>query len=557
MTTPAHGNNLRRAQYEKLTAECKALEDELHELNAAVQRKQDSLTAKKAERSPLAPVYTLPDEAWFLILEAAFLHHFPRCHNPRSTLTDSPIAFSHVSRRFRALALALPSIWACVHVNPRQSFVYHNLLQEQLHRSKDRPLSITFICRSPTEESLPMLEYSAFPTSEYSSHFPVCWELLVPHAKRWRHLSFWAEHGSIVQHLLSHPMPGVWDGLSLPQLEHVDVCVGNEFPDDEPMCVHLKPFFQNTPKLSVLRLRGVLLPPCNKSITLNNITKLSLVQMLVESSYDDDSTHVALPRLKHLVLNDVDPLDSCIGFFSFAAPNLSLLEIEAPRFEDGAVFSEYPRSSVVFPKVKRLRLFSFGTDNTIRLFEPTFLEFFPALEHIILHEDCAASFSLGSLRALLRSLEVLHEEGKPSVPLKKLWISFPGNERIEPDIKNVFTQIIKHQSDLGSPLDEACIMVDTFYTASTKQRAGVDSELEEGQQGQEECGEKGPDTNDLLNASPDWDIVDDDWLIFAGDRMWEWQTQLDCPALPYWEPGVEVSWTLDDTEVPLRSSDIV
>ena len=74
---------------------------------------------------------------------------------------------------------------------------------------------------------------------------------------------------------------------------------------------------------------------------------------------------------------------------------------------------------------------------------------------------------------------------------------------------------------------------------------------------EEDGGEEDQDSDNLLDVCPDWEIVENEWLVFARDRKWEWDTELDCPALRYWEPGVEVSWTLGDGEVPLRSSDIV
>ncbi|KAF7796171.1 hypothetical protein EIP86_007345 [Pleurotus ostreatoroseus] len=581
MDAHARGSHLRRAQYEQLVAECKALEDDICELKAETQRKEDILAAKQAARYRLAPVYSLPDEVWLEILETAFLHHFPHCGNPRSTFIDSPIAFSHVSRRFRNLALAFPSIWACIHINPRQSPAYSHMLQTQLLRSKDSPLSVTFICRGPSDEKLPMLSVKHFPSLEVTRHFYTCWSLLLRHALRWRHLSFWAEHESIIQWLLSR----VWctfEGISglFPQLEHLDICVGYESHNDVPKCIIFQEtFFLDTPKLSTLRLRGTL----PTTLMLSNITRLSLILLTVKLStlkkvlaaaaetlsvlvlnnvelLDADESELTsipftLPQLQHLALSDIDPLDICVRLLSFAAPKITLLEIGAPYPEDEVFMPPTVRSSIVFPEVKKLHLFTLSKDGPIPLLEPTFLEFFPVLEHIIIHEDDAALFTRYCLSALLQSLEEFERDKRQLPPLKKLWVTQPGG--LVSEIEDIFTQIIRRKKSMGSPFDEALMLVDF----SGAQELVPISEEEEIKQNLEQTGGGSrchqEEEEDAMTDA--WEYAGDDWLASAGNRMWEWQAMLDCPALPCWEPGGEVSWVRKSIEdyISLGSSDVV
>lgn len=95
-----------------------------------------------------APVYKLPHDVVREILEVAYLHHFPHCHQDHSLPhIDSPIAVSHVSRWWRQHALSVSSIWACIHVTPRQPDNYADMVKLYLDRSKSLPLSIFFLCR--------------------------------------------------------------------------------------------------------------------------------------------------------------------------------------------------------------------------------------------------------------------------------------------------------------------------------------------------------------------------------------------------------------------------
>ncbi|KAF7796170.1 hypothetical protein EIP86_007344 [Pleurotus ostreatoroseus] len=498
MDTSAGVNNLRRAQYEQLTAEYKALEDDIrgledgiHELEAKIQRKQDAVAAKLAARARFAPVYTLPDEVWLEILETAFLHHFPHCGNPRSTFTDSPIAFSHVSRHFRGVALALPSIWTCIHVNPRQSLTYCDMLHEQLLRSKDMPISVTFICRDPGGRFLS--DFGRSVSQEFTNHYGECWYMLLYYASRWRRLSFWVEHECIEPSVL------------------VDVWRMNEIPPAADT-------------LSVLVLN---------TIDLLNVDESKL-----------NSTTSTLPKLRHVVLRDVDPT-LCMRLLSFRAPKITWLEIEPPFSEDDRFMSPVTRnSSIVLPEVKKLHLYTPGRNTPIPLFEPTFLEFFPGLEHIIVREDGDAVFTVHCLSALLQSLEEFERDGRQLPPLKKLWVSEPGPSQSE--IEDALAQVIRRKEAIGSPFDEVLMLVDS----SRSNKPVVTNKGQETRGEEQAAGGGRRQGNEEHTTSRAWEYVEDDWIVSARGRMWEWQTSLDCPALPCWEPGAdsEVSWVRKSAE---------
>ncbi|KAF7796172.1 hypothetical protein EIP86_007346 [Pleurotus ostreatoroseus] len=475
--------------------ECKSIEDEIHELEAEIQKRQDVLDAKWAERAPFAPAYALPDEMWLEILERAFLHRFPRCGNPRSTFTGSPIAFSHVSRRFRELALALPSIWTCLHVNPRQSFTYSCMLHEQLLRSKDMLISVTFICRDPGGRYLSDLGRSS--SYEFTNHFKECWYMLLPHASRWRHLSFWVE----------------------------DKCT------DASLLVN---FGEWTRSQRVLTAAADTL----------SVLVLNTIDLLDVNESEVTSTTSTLPKLHHVVLRDVDPT-LCMRLLSFRAPKITLLEIEPPYSEDDNFMSPVTRnSSIVLPEVKKLHLYTPGRDTPIPLFEPTFLEFFPGLEHIIVREDGVAVFTVHCLSALLQSLEEFERDGRQLPPLKKLWISEPGP--LQSEIEDALAQVIRRKEAIGSPFDEVLMLVDT----SRSKESAATNEGQETRREEQAAGGGRREENEENTTSRAWEYVEDDWIVSARGRKWGWQTSLDCPALPCWEPGAdsEVSWVRKPVE---------
>ena len=98
-----------------------------------------------------SPVHMLPDDVLYGVLRTAYVHSiFPYCEggNRRQRLLQSPIPFSHVSRRWRGLALSVPSIWSCIHFDqpagPRGNPL--GSVETYLTRSGQLPLSIHFRC---------------------------------------------------------------------------------------------------------------------------------------------------------------------------------------------------------------------------------------------------------------------------------------------------------------------------------------------------------------------------------------------------------------------------
>lgn len=98
-----------------------------------------------AERATYAPVYLVPDDVLYQILEEAYAHNSEACN--LDYRCDTPIAITHVSRRWRYLALSLPKIWACIHVPTPLSKGHLPLLNLFVIRSQPLPTSFSIRCR--------------------------------------------------------------------------------------------------------------------------------------------------------------------------------------------------------------------------------------------------------------------------------------------------------------------------------------------------------------------------------------------------------------------------
>lgn len=304
---------------------------------------------------------------------------------------------------------------------------------------------------------------------------------------------------------------------------------------------------QETPRLSVLRLRDVF-PPSMTSMILGNITRLTLVQLRVplpkleqmlmatagrlsalsldtidlgQTSIDDMTTPLSLPHLRRLVLKDVQPFDLFMLRFSSRAPNLLVLEIGAtfPNTIHESL-SQAVHSSVVFPALKKLHLICLGDNGPIPLFEPTLLDFFPVLEHVIIREGKASLFALACLQAIRYSL--LHTNGVTSgslPPLRNIWISEPGNK----GLFEVLKQIIRRKAKLGCPFEEAVILREP-------RRVLEDNDASEEGEGENElCEEK------EISSISRYGV--DEWYREDSTRFLEWEVFPSCPALPFWMRG--------------------
>ena len=179
----------RRSQLEELKKECAAIESNIQSLEV-------KLEDKRRKMALLSPIYTLPDDVACEILKVAYSHHFPHCRlDDGLPHTHSPVAISHVSRWWRAQALSVPSIWTCIHVTPQQPAHYAEVIKAYIVRSRELPLSISFICMSEYKlQAFPAIDEDDFtPWNLFQRdswpRFRSSWKYLVTEKHRWRNVA--------------------------------------------------------------------------------------------------------------------------------------------------------------------------------------------------------------------------------------------------------------------------------------------------------------------------------------------------------------------------------
>ena len=128
---------------------------EYHRLQLA--QAERALEENMLERASYAPVYTIPEDVLRLIFEVDFKHDshaeaIAQLTGPCAVVPFAdPLPVTHVCRRWRQTALALPTIWRCVHIN-ETTCRHQGILETWFERS--RSMSVRVVCEVGTDEEL-------------------------------------------------------------------------------------------------------------------------------------------------------------------------------------------------------------------------------------------------------------------------------------------------------------------------------------------------------------------------------------------------------------------
>lgn len=352
--------------------------------------------------SRLAPVYSLPDEVLLEIVEAAYVHDFPYCRNQDISAVHSPVAFSHVSRRFRRVALASTKIWTCIHASLGQPDSHMGIIQAHLAHSRDQPLSVIFHYLlapphdNPTDEAWEQYGFHCL-------HAELAWNLVLGHFHRWKHLAmFFGSMDPIVPYM-ERLVGGnfrlleslyIWvdkrctaepvyeDGLRLnfraPLLQKLSLCA-EIFDVEHPLAI------RNVTQLALCRMWKLttydvtsVLSHCAASLTYLEISGDYIFEP-VEQGLDK----VHLPKLRHLLIHStVDeawyPLLTLLD-----APHLESLAVEDEESLNG--FIEAVESGLFhYHNVRYLSISHTeeATPQKLRKTSSRFVRAFPSLAHL-------------------------------------------------------------------------------------------------------------------------------------------------------------------------------
>lgn len=242
-----------------------------------------------------------------------------------------PITISHVSRRWRDIALSTPMLWTEI---------------DLVHDVDGFPLSRLFVERS-AECSLTIYMQFDSPAGMEVEDAKVggAFEVIVPHMRRWRNLFFGTVYLNSFRHLSEHEQ-----SFSAPQLECLHLsCESTSAPPIITIAPHFAPELSelslsavqlnfnvsHTPKLSSLDLCGVNFVPLwalGKVMASSQLVEVDIheIGLITDQVLHDHatSTPVTCPNL----------LRFSIGIFRTAAVMTKLLTlIRAPRLEELAL----------------------------------------------------------------------------------------------------------------------------------------------------------------------------------------------------------------------------
>ncbi|KAI0687712.1 hypothetical protein BC835DRAFT_390751 [Cytidiella melzeri] len=318
--------------------------DCLHELDMELRSSEDSRNAAlkhfaelddlirlvHPKKASLAPANTLPDEILAMVLEEACVHNFSFCCHYGEYKMEQSVIISHVSRRWRNLALALPQIWQCIHITDLGPSQYDKVVELFLARSREAPLSIVVFDHSKSYAG--DVEHEELALRVVNR----CWALLCTAAPRWTFGSFWWNNRDVMKKLLQAEIS----------------CV--QLPNLRSLQFNFEPF------------NGDDYWPANAGQCWNAV---HLTHLLVSRTF----LPLSSPSLSNVVVLSIRRHNIGIGFLadiSNAAPRLTTLILYEVVVEgDGG---DEPR--MLFPFLRRLALSCYFNDTGLSCFEAPLLE---------------------------------------------------------------------------------------------------------------------------------------------------------------------------------------
>jgi hypothetical protein len=419
-------------------AELDALYCSLEEQEASLLRLLEHIAEEKRrvniQRATYAPVYSVPDDVLYLILEEAFAHDRQGC--ALDYHCDTPLAISRVSRRWRYVALSLPRIWSCIHVPVPLSRAHFPLLTLYITRSQPLPISFTMRCRFYKASSPEMRLYIN------------CLALFTK--ARIRSCTICTDYRDSMETLigfLSTANKSCYEYLRLQVVGEENHLV----MDGECLATTLQ----------CLSLHAVRLP--SPPIALQNLRQIFLECQPISIRYLHEIA-IACPELSKFTVREVTTSSQGAPLAARfpSLRHLHLLEIHLSGIRDLLSWIEAPRLDTLV-----IRDISLGVQAAQGMPIPRF-KTYPALRHVSIRFPHAAAYiqefvsntpnavaldvSGTNIGPLLRSLLIPSERAVLLPKLQKLTATILWNER-----HDVFLDVVRHRKQIGYPLREICL----------------------------------------------------------------------------------------------------
>ena len=422
-----------RAHNESL-AELDAHYAVLEEQEASLLRQLQSIAAEKKlvniKRATYAPVYSVPNDVLYQILEEAFAHDSPGCTLDYHCHTA--LAIAQVSRRWRQIALSFPKIWSCIHVPVPLSRAHLPLLSLFISRSQPMPIAFTMRCRF----------YKA--SSPETKLYAECLALFVK--TRVRSCTICTDYRDTMQVLLSV--------LSAAErnCEHLRLQVMGE----ERRLVMDSDCLSTT--LQDLSLHAVRLP--SPPIVLRRLRQIFLEYQPISPRYLHEIA-MACPELADFTVREITTASHGTSLEARfpSLRRLRLLEIHLSGIHDLLSWIEAPRLETLV-----IRDISLGTSGAQGIPIPRF-KTYPALKHVTIrfphahiqeflcHTPNAVSLDISGTNAGTLAQSLRSDEEPVLLPhLQRLTATILWNER-----HDIFLDVVRRRKDMGHPLKEICL----------------------------------------------------------------------------------------------------
>lgn len=335
----------------------------------------------------------LPDDVFAVIFEAAYSHHFPHCRLHDGLPLNSPVAVSHVCRRWRRIVLSLPGLWNCVHVTAEQGRHSARITETYLVRSGVLPLSLMVGCLVTNFERRPYWDkvFDEFATTLWPP-FERSWALLLAHKHRWKHCALASLHHEITEQLLlslkesSFPLMEYFSVLSYSEVDEnlTSTALDISAPklvhlrtDVVPMLASPRAIFQ---KLTHLKLHNMTpaSPDVLHVLSAASATLVDLTFADVHFVTEKPVWRISLPALRRLTVHDVTESKRTSLPVSFVATlcNSATALNELFTSGEGRLLQDVEESQLSFPTVEHLQLVLSPT----HLLPLAFLPAFPAVK---------------------------------------------------------------------------------------------------------------------------------------------------------------------------------
>ncbi|KIP11850.1 hypothetical protein PHLGIDRAFT_417507 [Phlebiopsis gigantea 11061_1 CR5-6] len=428
----------------------------------------------------LATIHDLPEDILLKVMDASHVHRFPHCRLYNSSTPDSPVTLAQVCRRWRQSALALPSLWSCIHVTPELSSGCDDMVDAYLSRSGYLPLTIVFICHTTAFKEHPGWDvgWEEFESTIWP-RFKRSWDHLVLQQSRWKHCAIYSLYAEASVYLIQS-----LDRAIFPQLEHFGVTSYSEVDEDTTDCTlkffapaltHFRTdivptlhssseFFQNLTelKLSKVTIEAGLLARILASVS-STLTVLVLAEVLVVRPHTITLTPMTIRRLRYIALcmvHGVDPAGSPVVQISITSfvPLLCQGSPELRTFHlscDGEFLMNLCNSSTksTFKQVERLEyatthrersawvlLTRFTSLRELYLLQPIDISF-------VLDQITRESYSMASWRHLhtlaiqgeakgSTLLKLLQARARIGCPIRKLVLGQETLSRLTPSVRD-------------------------------------------------------------------------------------------------------------------------